>query len=64
MPDIQQVPRLCSCGSGNPRRAMHDAHGIFCAFFCDACEPHKRRNFDPRIFDAHAYPTDEPIDAE
>ena len=64
MPDIQQVPRLCSCGSGNPRRALHDAHGIFCDFICDACEPRKRRVFDPRIFDARTYPTDETIDAE
>ena len=64
MPDIQQVPRLCSCGSGNPRRALHDAHGIFCAFICDACEPRKRSVFDSRNFDLRTYTTDETIDAE
>lgn len=64
MPDIQPALRLCSCGSGQPCRALHDVHSIFCAFVCDACEPRKRRSFDPRIFDARSYPTDEPIDAE
>jgi hypothetical protein len=64
MPDIQHVPRLCFCGFGQPRRALHDAHGIFCAFICDTCEPRKRRVFDSRIFDLRTYPTDETIDAE
>jgi hypothetical protein len=64
MPDIQPAPRLCSCGSGRRRRAKHDAHGIFCAFVCNASEPRKRRSFDRRIFNARAYPTEEPIDTE
>jgi hypothetical protein len=41
----------CSCGSGDPRRALVDAAGIFCTFVCDACEEAKRDEFDPRIFD-------------
>ena len=64
MPDIQPALRLCSCRSDQPRRALHDAHGIFCAFICDACEPRKRRGFDLRIFDVRTYPNDEPTDAE
>ncbi|MEQ1613007.1 MAG: hypothetical protein ABL904_09670 [Hyphomicrobiaceae bacterium] len=64
MPDIQPALRLCSCGSGQPRRALHDAYGIFCAFICDACEPRKQRGFDPSIFDVRIYPTDDSIDAE
>jgi hypothetical protein len=64
VPEIQSASRPCSCGSGNPRRAMHDALGILCTFVCDACEPRKRRHFDPRIFDARTYPTEDHIDAE
>jgi hypothetical protein len=64
MPDIQPTLRPCSCGSGQPRRALHDAHGIFLAFICDACAPRKRRGFDLCIFDVRIYPTDDPIDAE
>ena len=64
MPDIQPALRLCSCGSGQPHRALHDAHGIFCAFIRGACEPRKRRVFDPCNFDVRIYPADDPIDAE
>ena len=64
MPDIQPTLRLRSCGSGQPRRVLHDAHGIFCAFVCDACALRKRRGFDRCIFDVRIYSTDDPIDAE
>ena len=56
-----QILRLCTCGSGHVRRELRDAHGIFCAFICDACEPRKRAVYHPRIFDAAIYPTDEPV---
>ena len=55
------ILRLCACGSGQVRRELRDAHGIFCAFVCDACEPRKRVAYDPRIFDAATAPTDEPV---
>lgn len=58
------IVRLCACGSGQPRHDLRDAHGIFCAFVCDACEPRKRAADDPRIFDATTCPADEPIDSE
>ena len=56
--------RACRCGSGLPRRDLKDAHGIFCAFVCDACEHDKRAEFDPAIFDLRTYPPDEPIDSD
>lgn len=56
------VSKICRCGSGLPRHELTDALGIFCAFVCEACEPAKRRAFNPAIFDAHTYPPDEAID--
>lgn len=53
--------RACPCGSSHPRRELIDAMGIFCTFVCDACEPAKRREFDPAIFDPDTYPRDEDI---
>ena len=58
------IIRACPCGSGHPRRDLRDAHGILCALVCDACEPRKRRSFDPKIFNSATYPNDEPIDAD
>ena len=40
----------CPCGSGETRRDLIDACGIFCAFVCDACEEEKRKEFRPEIF--------------
>ena len=57
------LPKVCRCGSGEPRRDLVDGHGIFCAFVCDVCEAEKRREFDPRIF-AGPYETDEPIEGD
>ena len=58
------IIHLCACGSGQPRRALHDALGIFCAFVCDACEPRRRAAYDPRIFSTSTYTADEPIETE
>ena len=52
----------CSCGSGKPRRSLHDARGIFCAFVCDDCEPQKRAHFRADIFTNPDYEAEEPID--
>lgn len=50
--------KLCPCGSGEPRRELVDARGIFCTFVCDKCE--KR----PDIFTDSQYWTDEPVEEE
>jgi hypothetical protein len=42
--------KLCPCGSGQPRRDLKDAAGIFCTFVCDRCERAKRAKFNPTIF--------------
>ncbi len=64
MPSLFTVAKPCRCGSGEPRRELRDAHNIFCAFVCDACEAEKRAEFDPRIFTANPYPADEPIEED
>ena len=55
---------LCACGSGQWRRELKDARGIFCTFVCDKCERRKRREFRAEIFSDPAYETDEPIEPE
>ncbi len=58
----QHLPaRACPCGSGQTRRELRDAHNIFCAFVCDACEADKRAHFDPHNLTADPYPADEPL---
>lgn len=44
-------PKPCPCSSGEPRRELRDAAGIFCQFVCERCEEAKRGFFNPRIFD-------------
>jgi hypothetical protein len=55
---------ICSCGSGRPRRALHDARGIFCTYVCDRCEAARRREFRADVMSDPNYPADEPIEAE
>lgn len=43
--------KTCPCGSGEPRRELIDAAGIFCTFVCDKCEQEKRKRFNRRIFE-------------
>ena len=47
--------KLCRCGSGEIRRDLRDAAGIFCTFVCDACEDRRRATFNPAIFDNATY---------
>jgi hypothetical protein len=56
--------KLCPCGSGEPRRDLVDARGIFCTFVCDKCEKSKRAKFRPDIFEDSNYWTDEPVEEE
>lgn len=44
----------CICGSGEYRRAVHDAAGIFVTYVCDKCEVEKLDHYDPAIFDGHS----------
>ena len=44
------MSKPCPCASGQPRRDLIDAHGIFCTFVCDACEPRKRATYNSEIF--------------
>lgn len=54
----------CPCGSGQARRELVDARGIFCTFVCDACEARKRQGFRPDIFSNPSYDADEPIEED
>jgi hypothetical protein len=54
--------QLCSCKSGEYRRELRDARGIFCTFVCDVCVVKKGAEFRPEIFTDPDYATDEPID--
>jgi hypothetical protein len=44
--------RPCRCGSGHDHYPLLDAAGIFCAYVCEACEPERRKKYDPAIFDS------------
>ena len=54
----------CGCGSGEYRRELVDARGIFCGYVCDACEPERRAGYRPEIFSDSGYECDEEIDGE
>ena len=56
--------KLCRCGSGEPRRELYDARGIFCTFVCDKCEAKRRSAYRADIFTDPTYWHDEPIDDE
>jgi hypothetical protein len=56
--------KLCLCGSGQERRELVDARGIFCCYICDKCEKEKRAEFRPDIFTDSNYWTDEPIEED
>ena len=54
----------CPCGSGEPRRELVDARGIFSTFVCDRCESQRSKEFRPEIFSNPNYHADEPIEEE
>jgi hypothetical protein len=56
--------KTCFCGSGKPRRANHDARGIFLTFTCDDCHEQKMSGFRPEILTNPNYEADEPIAAD
>jgi len=52
------MSKPCPCGSGLPRRELHDAKGYFCTFYCDVCEKEKMSKFNPDIFTNFNYYTE------
>lgn len=56
--------RLCNCGSGEPRRALYDARGIFVAYVCDDCETLVRGRYRSDIFEDPNYDADEAIEED
>jgi len=58
------MTRPCACGSGEPRRALHDARGIFCTYVCRSCVKRRLQEFDEEIFTNPNHPADEPIEDE
>jgi hypothetical protein len=58
------MSKLCSCGSGEVRRELRDARGIFCTYVCDRCERQQRAKYRPDIFTDANYWTDEPVEED
>lgn len=54
--------KSCSCGSGEPRRANYDGHGIFLTFTCSKCHAERMKGFRPDIM--AKYEADEPIEED
>jgi len=58
------VPKPCTCGSGIPRRALHDARGIFVDYVCSSCEHDKRKRYRKEIFIDPNYTAEEQIEPD
>jgi len=43
------APNVCSCGSGERKYGLVDARGIFCCFYCSACEAEKRAQYRTEV---------------
>ncbi len=54
----------CNCGSGQVRRQLVDARGIFCGYVCDRCEAEKSSVFRREIFFDANYEADEEVDGD
>lgn len=55
---------VCSCGSGERRDELRDARGIFCCFYCSACEAEKRGRYRTEVLEDSDYQCDEQIEAD
>lgn len=58
------VSKPCTCGSGEHRRELFDARGIFCAFVCDTCEDEKRAYYRADVLEDPDYWADEDIEED
>lgn len=56
--------RECNCGSGEPRKEILDARGIFVTFACSKCRSTKLKAFRSEIFTDARYEADETIEPE
>jgi len=57
--------RTCSCGSGESRRPVNDAQGIFLCYVCTRCEPSKLARYRPEILTGYSQrDVDEPIEPD
>ena len=52
----------CNCGSGNDRRELVDAKGIFCTFVCSECVEQKKARYRPEVFEDNQHWQDEDED--
>ena len=52
----------CACGSGLPKYALYDGHGIFMTYVCKKCKKDRLRGFRSDIMSAYA--CDEPIEED
>jgi hypothetical protein len=52
----------CNCGSGLPKFADYDGHGIFLFYACDKCYDGKISTYRKDIYER--YECDEPIEPE
>ena len=54
----------CLCGSGQYRRPLRDARGIFVTYVCDDCEEEKRKNYRADIFTDANYDCTEDVEED
>ena len=52
----------CACGSGQPKYALYDGHGIFLTYVCEKCKKDRLKGFRSDIMDNYA--CDEPIEED
>ena len=55
---------VCSCGSGERKDELVDARGIFCCYYCDACEKEKRAKYRTEVLEDSDYQCDEQIETD
>jgi hypothetical protein len=55
---------VCSCGSGERKDDFLDARGIFCCYYCSACEKEKRAQYRVEVLENSNYEVDEQIEPE
>ena len=55
---------LCNCGSGQQKRPVYDARGIFVTYACDECEVRKLSSYRREIFTNGGYWAHEDIEPE
>ena len=62
--DLNQIVRMCSCGSGFPSWEATDARGLFLARVCSECREERLSAFRPDVLTDSNYECDEPIEED